>query len=62
MIRTHHYRKAYKNEVTKKNLIPVLQRNFRKYMFFRDWQWYFLVNSTKRFIGQVKRKDLSHQN
>ena len=50
-------RKAFKNEVTKKNLIPVLQRNFRKYMFFRDWQWYFLVNSTKRFIGQVNIED-----
>merc|ERR1719367_1526895 len=38
----------------KKQLIAVIQRNFRKYMFFRDWQWYHLVNSTKRFIGQKK--------
>ena len=30
----------------------MLQRNFRKFLFFRDWQWYYLVNHTKRFIGQ----------
>merc|ERR1712226_693278 len=29
------------------------QRNMKKYLFFRDWTWYFLVNGTKRFIGQV---------
>lgn len=45
-------RKLFKNEVTKRKLIPVLQRNFRKFLFFRDWQWYFLINHTKRFIGQ----------
>ena len=27
-------------------------RNMKKYLFFRDWTWYFLVNGTKRFIGQ----------
>ena len=26
-------------------------------MFFRDWQWYHLVNSTKRFIGQKSVED-----
>ena len=50
-------RKAYKLEVKKKNLIPVMQRNFRKYIFFRDWQWYYLINHTKRFIGQVNVED-----
>merc|ERR1712110_338043 len=47
----------YKIESIKKELIPVLQRNFRKYMFFRDWQWYFLINNTKRFIGQKSVED-----
>jgi myosin heavy subunit len=49
--------KLYKIEVRKKELIPVIQRNFRKYMFFRDWQWYFLINNTKRFIGQRSIED-----
>ena len=34
-------------------MIPVMQRNMKKYLFFRDWTWYFLLNGTKRFIGQV---------
>merc|ERR1719336_2780390 len=33
-------------------MIPVMQRNFKKYLFFRDWSWYNLFNATKRFIGQ----------
>ena len=49
--------KLYKVEMRKKQLIAVIQRNFRKYMFFRDWQWYHLVNSTKRFIGQKSVED-----
>lgn len=48
---------AYKKEVAKRNFIPVMQRNFKKYIFFRDWTWYFLMNATKRFIGQVNMED-----
>merc|ERR1719341_3180192 len=33
-------------------MIPIMQRNMKKYLFFRDWTWYFLINGTKRFIGQ----------
>ena len=43
----------YKKLIYKKDMIPVMQRNMKKYLFFRDWTWYFLVNGTKRFIGQV---------
>jgi len=50
-------RKQYKIEIDKRNYIPVIQRNFKKYIFFRDWTWYFLINGTKRFIGQVNMED-----
>ena len=46
-------RMDYKKLIYKRNMIPVMQRNMKKYLFFRDWTWYFLVNGTKRFIGQV---------
>ena len=46
-------RMEYKKLIYKKNMIPIMQRNMKKYLFFRDWTWYFLVNGTKRFIGQV---------
>merc|ERR1719412_2275200 len=45
-------RMQYKIEIHKRNMIPVMQRNFKKYLFFRDWSWYNLLNGTKRFIGQ----------
>jgi myosin heavy chain 6/7 len=50
-------RKEYKIEISKRNFIPVMQRNFKKFMFFRDWSWYYLTNHTKRFIGQVNIED-----
>merc|ERR1719228_1467164 len=46
-------RMEYKTLIYKRNMIPVMTRNIKKYLFFRDWTWYFLVNGTKRFIGQV---------
>ena len=45
-------RMEYKKLIYKRNMIPIMQRNMKKYLFFRDWTWYFLVNGTKRFIGQ----------
>merc|ERR1719297_286075 len=52
MCRGYIGRKQYKIEVHKRECIPVMQRNFKKYLFFRDWSWYNLFNATKRFIGQ----------
>ena len=43
----------FKKEIFKRNMIPVMVRNMKKYLFFRDWQWFSLLNGTKRFIGQV---------
>merc|ERR1712045_338218 len=45
-------RQQYKIEIHKRQSIPVMQRNFKKYLFSRDWSWYNLLNGTKRFIGQ----------
>merc|ERR1711970_283730 len=50
-------RMEYKKLIYKKEMIPIMQRNMKKYLFFRDWTWYFLVNGTKRFIGQVNMED-----
>merc|ERR1711962_402808 len=45
-------RMEYKTLIFKKDQVPIMQRNIKKYLFFRDWTWYFLVNGAKRFIGQ----------
>merc|ERR1740129_2261014 len=50
-------RKLYKIEIAKRQYIPIMQRNFKKFMFFRDWSWYYLTNHTKRFIGQTNIED-----
>ena len=46
-------RMEYKGLIHKTNMIPVMQRNMRKYLYFRDWTWFSLINGTKRFIGQI---------
>merc|ERR1712080_465195 len=45
-------RLEYKRLIYKREQIPIMQRNMKKFLFFRDWTWYFLINGTKRFIGQ----------
>merc|ERR1719234_2676422 len=44
---------GYRKLIQRKEMIPIMQRNMKKYLFFRDWTWYALLNGTKRFIGQV---------
>merc|ERR1712192_337879 len=43
----------YRKLIQRKEMIPIMQRNMKKCLFFRDWTWYALLNGTKRFIGQV---------
>ena len=46
-------RMEYKGLIHKTNMIPVMQRNMRKYLYFRDWTWFSLINGTKTFIGLI---------
>ena len=52
---------GYRKLCFKKEMIPIMQRNMKKYLFFRDWTWYALLNGTKRFIGQVDMDGIIHQ-
>ena len=51
---------GYRKLCFKKEMIPIMQRNMKKYLFFRDWTWYALLNGTKRFIGQVDMDGIIH--
>ena len=44
-------RKAYQQRYDQRNLMKVIQRNYRKYMVLRDWGWFQLVQKTKPLIG-----------
>lgn len=47
----HLRRKVYQQKYDQRDLIKVVQRNYRKYMDLRDWGWYILVSKTKPMIG-----------
>merc|ERR1712020_746186 len=44
-------RKAYQQRYDQRELMKVIQRNYRKYMLLRDWPWFDLVQKTKPMIG-----------
>merc|ERR1712223_372008 len=41
-------RKVYQTKYDQRELMKVIQRNYRKYMELRDWRWYILLNGTKK--------------
>ena len=47
----HMRRKVYQQKYDQRELMKVIQRNYRKYMVLRDWGWYILVSKTKPMIG-----------
>merc|ERR1711981_101225 len=44
-------RKRYQFKYDQRDLMNVIQRNYRKYMMLRDWGWYILVSKTWAMIG-----------
>merc|ERR1711936_1133666 len=47
----HMRRKVYQQKYDQRELMKVIQRNYRKYMVLRDWGWYILISKTKPMIG-----------
>jgi len=47
----------YKKLKAGRQLLPLLQRNIRKYMFYREWEWFNLIVETRKFIGQKSDSD-----
>merc|ERR1712141_315074 len=45
-------RKVYQKKYDQRELMKVVQRNFRKYMQLRTWGWFIIIQKTKPFIGQ----------
>merc|ERR1719458_1484978 len=46
-------RKAYQKKADTRNLLPCIQRNFRKFMQLRNWGWFIIIQKTRPLIGQV---------
>merc|ERR1712180_220740 len=49
----HFKLKTYTKKKDQRELMKVIQRNFRKYMSLRDWGWFVIIQKTKPLIGQV---------
>merc|ERR1719340_317475 len=50
-------RKAYQKKADQRELMKVIQRNFRKYMVLRSWGWFVIIQKTKPLIGQENLED-----
>merc|ERR1711881_300856 len=50
-------RKIYKIKADQRQLMEVIQRNFRKYMSLRTWGWFIIIQKTKPLIGQINLED-----
>merc|ERR1711997_1281847 len=50
-------RKSYQIKADQRQLMEVIQRNFRKYMSLRTWGWFIIIQKTKPLIGQINLED-----
>merc|ERR1711992_66096 len=45
-------RKVYQKKYDQRELMKVVQRNFRKYMQLRNWGWFVIIQKTRPLVGQ----------
>ena len=50
-------RREYQKRFDQRNLMIVVQRNFRKFMQLRSWGWFIIIQKTKPLIGQENLED-----
>merc|ERR1712186_217365 len=54
-------RKSFAKKRDQRELMKVIQRNFRKYMSLRNWGWFIIIQKTRPLIGQVNlEEELRH--
>merc|ERR1711988_1445750 len=46
-------RKTFNTKYDQRELMKVIQRNFRKYQTLRSWGWFIIIQKTRPLIGQV---------
>merc|ERR1712083_634093 len=49
----HIRRVAYQKKYDQRELMKVIQRNFRKFQTLRSWGWFIIIQKTRPLIGQV---------
>merc|ERR1712223_820354 len=46
-------RQVYQKKFDQRELMKVVQRNFKKFMTLRNWGWFIIIQQTRPLIGQV---------
>ena len=46
-------RRVYQKKADQRELLKVIQRNFRKFIQLRNWGWFIIIQKTRPLIGQV---------
>jgi len=46
-------RAVYQVKADQRDLMTVIQRNFRKYMSLRTWGWFVIIQKTRPLVGQM---------
>merc|ERR1711992_145952 len=49
--------KFFEKKRDQRELMRVIQRNFRKYFALRTWGWFIIIQKTKPLIGQINLED-----
>merc|ERR1712066_404130 len=50
-------RQVYQIKHDQRELMKVVQRNFKKYMSLRNWGWFVIIQKTRPLIGQVNMEE-----
>ena len=50
-------RKVYATKRDQRELMKVIQRNFRKFIQLRNWGWFIIIQKTRPLIGQVNLEE-----
>merc|ERR1711997_1226185 len=50
---SHLKMKVYQRKFDQRELMKVIQRNFRKFQSLRSWGWFIIIQKTRPLIGQV---------
>ena len=50
-------RRVYQRKHDQRELMKVIQRNFRKYQQLREWGWFIIIQKTKPLIGEINLEE-----
>merc|ERR1712066_883966 len=53
----HIRRRVYQVKFDQRELMKVIQRNFRKFVSLRSWGWFIIIQKTRPLIGQINLEE-----